>query len=258
MILAITSDLHCDHNFTPIEWPEADILVIAGDTANNVDAGLGLFHEAASRYRHVVTLDGNHEHWFNTRLRLTIEENLQLFVDSTPDNVHVLGHHMPSIELEGVVFIGANGWYTADMMGDPAANREYWKEEWADARFTGFVHMNQYYPWTRAEKDARLVGSELDKITDASKPVVVVTHTVPHTSLLRKGAEWAYTNNFFVSTYMHDLLESERARYITHWIYGHTHDRGETMINNVHMIANPRGKVEENPTWFVATQPIIM
>ena len=255
MQIAIASDLHIDYRSDPVDWPEADILVLAGDTANTIDLAIPLVCEAASVYKDVVLVDGNHEHWRNNRKRITVDENLEQYAMQLPDNVHLLrrGHH--SVMVQGVKFIGLNGWYTADYVGDPDNNRNYWKSEWSDSLFSGFIPISQHYPWTRAAEDAAIIQGEIDQINDAMFPVVVVTHTVPHRDCVRQGAEWSFSNNFFVNSHMRDIIEGDKSRYITMWIFGHTHDRMTKRINDVDLVANPRG---ENQNWSVVTWPIIM
>jgi predicted phosphodiesterase len=257
MQIAILSDLHVDYGTRPrpIEWVEADVAVIAGDTANSIDAALPVILEAAERYKDVVLVDGNHEHWRNSRKRITVDENLEQYAMQLPDNVHLLrrGHH--SVMVQGVKFIGLNGWYTADYMGDPDHNRAYWKENWSDAIFSGFAPISQHYPWTRAEEDARIIQDELGQINDAMVPVVVVTHTVPHRDCVRQGPEWSFSNNYFVNSKMQNIIDDGLARFVTLWIFGHTHDRMSKIINGVNIIANPRG---ENKNWSVVTWPIVM
>ena len=256
MLIAVASDLHINYADRPIEWPDADVLVIAGDTANDIDDALPLYREVAKRYRHVVTVDGNHEHWLNRQKNITVEENIEALLTQLPDNVYLLGQHLPSIEIDGVIFIGANGWYTGDAVSDPSYNREWWKTNYSDAYHTGFLTIPQAYPFTRAHADAELVSQELAKITDSSKPVFVITHTVPHRSLMRSGPQWDYMNNFFWNSGMQRIIENN-AQFITGWIFGHTHDRMEKVIGSTLFLSNPRGSIEENPRWWVVTLPVI-
>ena len=264
MKVCFVSDLHMDHNQPPITWPEADVLVIGGDTANTVGNVHKLINRVADRFRHVVLVDGNHEHYSNAPQNRTVEETVEAIRRQLPDNVHLLGHEKPRVKLDGVWFVGVNGWYSFDMVGDPIENRSMWKSFMNDNRWCGFETIPQMQPWDRAVEDAALVQRALDEIAEEDPqnltPIICVTHTAPHRDMVTWTTDpgWNRSNSFYVNSHMQRVLESEAGQKVTYWYNGHTHHRRERVIGKVFCLANPRGYPTENPSWEPVVLPVIM
>src|SRR5438309_10459367 len=66
--------LHVDWRYVQNEG--SDVLVIAGDTANNVDTTFDVVGAAAADYSYVLVVDGNHEHYNGDG---TVDENMERF-----------------------------------------------------------------------------------------------------------------------------------------------------------------------------------
>ena len=249
MKIVISSDLHCDFSQPPINWPEGDILVIAGDTANTIGDELKLLHKVSELYQHVITVDGNHTHYANRSQKRTIEQTLVAIMDQLPPNVHLLGHHNPHVECGGIHFVGCNGWYSFDMTGDPVINRILWKQEINDCHKIGLDVISQIPIWDRAVNDAELMREAINQITD-DKPIVAVTHTAPHRYMVKWAEDifWNRLNSFYVNSHMQKVLENEGQR-VSYWINGHTHHALELMVGQVSCISKPRGYPSENPSW---------
>lgn len=249
MKIAITSDLHINYHDWPIDWPEADVLLIAGDTANDMQTSNRLWKEAAGHYRDVLVIDGNHDHWSRPEREMTVEENIQSILPHLDSNVHFLGHHNPSMIINGIKFIGVNGWYSADYGGDPEMARHSYSDYSDYQRI--FQGTHQTMPWYRAQDDAEMINSELA----SGHPSVVMTHTIPHRSCVKDGPQFAASNNFFYNSHMEKIIEGECDN-LRMWVFGHTHDRMEKTINDVLVHANPRGQRSENPRWWVTTYDV--
>jgi hypothetical protein len=264
MNICYASDLHADHNQLPIEWPDADVLVIGGDTANSIGNVLKVARKAAKKFAHVVLVDGNHEHYSNAPQGRTVEATIASLATQLPENVHMLGHHRPRVTIDGVHFIGCNGWYSFDAMGDPIENRTIWRETMNDNRWIGFDAIEQTPPWDRAVNDAALMERTLREIADeedgqVASPIVAVTHTAPHREMVawRTSPVWNRSNSFYVNLHMEKVLVSPLGQRVTHWYNGHTHHRKDHMVGSVYCICNPRGYPGENPGWEPVVIPII-
>lgn len=266
MKICFVSDLHVDHNQPPVEWPEADVLVIAGDTANTIGNVLKTVTRLARQYSQVVLVDGNHEGYSNAPQGRTVEDTIEGIRRQLPDNAHLLGHHEPKILLDGpngpVWFVGCNGWYSFDMVGDPIENRALWKNFMNDNRWIGFETIEQSQPWDRAEKDAEMMHQALRDIAaeGIDTPIVCVTHTAPHRDMVmwKNEMSWDRCNSFYVNSHMQKVLESPEGQRVTFWQNGHTHHRMEKMIGKVYCFTNPRGYPRENPNWQPITLDVIM
>lgn len=261
MKIAISSDLHVDHNQPPIIWPDADVLVIAGDTANTIGDVLKLARKVSKRFQHVVMVDGNHEGYSNAPQGRTVEQTIEAIRSQLPENVHILGHHEPRIDIDGVHFVGCNGWYSFDAMGDPIENRYNWRHVMNDNKWIGFDKIEQMMPWDRAVADARLMKDTLDAIHAEGKdqPIVCVTHTAPHRDMItwKQDLNWDTANSFYMNSHMQKVLESEAGQRVTYWVHGHTHMRREKLLGRVYCVCNPRGYPRENPTWEPVVLPIV-
>lgn len=268
MKVAFVSDLHVDFSQPKIHWGDvrADVLVIAGDVANNIGEELKVYRRAAKFFPHVVITDGNHLHYSNANQKRTVEDTIASLAKQLPDNVHMLGHHKPRIELDGVHFVGCNGWYSFDVDGgDPIANRVRWMEEMNDCRNIGFDKIEQMPVWDRAVADAELVHKALTEIRDEDaaltvpKPIVVLTHTAPHRDMVawKDDLSWNRSNAFYVNSHMQKVLESPVGQQVTIWANGHTHHPKDMQVGRVYCICNPRGYPGQNPRWAPAVIPII-
>jgi Icc-related predicted phosphoesterase len=87
-------------------------------------------------------------------------------------------------------------------------------------------------------------------VSEATTPVVVVTHHAPHRELLQKNPNprWTSLNGSYANT----MMESIRDKRIKAWCFGHTHDRQDRVIDGVRYINNARGYPNENPGWMPA------
>lgn len=256
MKIAFASDLHADFAQIRVDWSkvEADVLVIGGDSGNTIGTTVKTITKAAKHFRYVVFVDGNHEHYSNAPQRRTVEQTIDRIRAQVPENAFMLGHHQPHVEIDGVHFVGCNGWYSFDCVGDPIANRLMWRERMNDNRWIGFDEIPQAMPWDRAVDDAYLMWETIGAIKHDGKPIVALTHTAPHRDMVHWSAtniEWNASNALYVNSHMQRALD-DHVGSITVWYNGHTHVRSERTINGVYHIANPRGYPRENPGWSPA------
>lgn len=257
MKICLASDLHQDIGQQPlIKWPEADVLVVAGDTANSLGEVVKFFDklQRKSSYQHILTVDGNHENYSNAPTGRTVADTRQRLLELLPEGVTFLPAHA-FVKIGDLHFVGRNGWYSFDYAGDPIANRAIWREEMNDCKWIGFDKLLQPPPWELAEQDARDIHDIIAGIVaeDGKAKIVVVTHTAPHRDLVNSDPRFLRTNAFYVNTRMQQVLEDFGSNIIL-WQYGHTHFRTEKMINGVYCIANPRGYPSENPSW----EPVVI
>jgi len=204
----------------------------------------------------VVVVDGNHEGYSNAPQNRTVEQTIDRLRALVPSNVVVLGHHQPHVEIGGVHFVGCNGWYSCDIVGDPIGNRDRWREEMNDCRWIGFDAIKQPMPWERAILDADLMRRTIEHVRGSGQPIVAVTHTAPHRDMVHwtiTDKAWDDSNAFYVNSHMSKVLE-DHGDAITIWYNGHTHFRSERTIHGVYCLANPRGYPRQNPAW----EPVVL
>jgi predicted phosphodiesterase len=94
MKICVLSDLHVDSGSDPFPLPEADVLIVAGDTANNPQTAMTVINQLSRHFKHTIVVDGNHEHYSNAYDGASVSQTLfDMNALAFPD-VHVLtpGH----------------------------------------------------------------------------------------------------------------------------------------------------------------------
>lgn len=259
MQVHVISDLHLE--FDDLELPGGDVLILSGDVceAKNLksssydpngimfdferanrrpDRYYRFFKEECSKYRHVIYVMGNHEH-YGFRFDKTynhIKENL-------PSGITLL--EQESVEIDGVVFIGATMWTDCNQ-GDPITMYSL-SQSMNDYRIITnyYEDKNQYFKlipevtYKVHKNTLEYFKSELAKNTD--KPVVVVTHHSPSKQSIKPRYQSDYHINGGYSSDLEQFIMGHPQ--IKVWTHGHTHDTFDYMIGDCRVICNPRGYV---------------
>jgi hypothetical protein len=257
----VVSDLHVDiWRGETLDWAslsnkDSEVLVIAGDTANNVQITFDVINAAAQVYNHVIVVDGNHEHYNGTG---TVEENMdQLRELCTPlANVSYLDGEA-TFKLGNVLFVGATGWYDWKAYEDQYISRETAKQAWY--QFSNDSRVPSYGKLGDPEKIAMTQAVQLAEHVraaqqdDAVENIVMVTHMSPRADLMewKTNLVWNQLTPSYVNTALKQVLDSDTGRKIKAWVYGHTLFRKLSVIDDITYINNARGYPRENPTFEV-------
>ena len=253
---SIISDLHLE--FGDLELPGGDVLILSGDVveakhlqqADYTPEIIGLsertgmkfhryarfFNEECSKYREVIYVMGNHEHY-----GFKFDNTYQQLADNLPSNVHLL--EKETYEIDGVVFIGGTMWTDLNK-GDPITSYTL-KSAMNDYRVITkhYKDKNIYHKLTpevtREEhmKTKRFISSAVAEAGD--KKIVVVTHHSPSTQSIKPRYRGDYHMNGGYSSAMEDFI-IERPQ-IKVWTHGHTHDTFDYMVGETRVMCNPRG-----------------
>jgi predicted phosphodiesterase len=256
MRVNVISDLHLE--FGDLTLPGGDVLILSGDVVEAKHLKLAdytpeiialgertgmkhhrymrFFYEECAKYREVIYVMGNHEH-YHYKFNKTyghLKENL-------PANIHLL--EKESVEIDGVVFIGATLWTDCNN-GDPLT------------MMTLQHGMNDYKTVTNHYKATDLYYKLTPKVTyedhirakqyisetanaAGNKPVVVVTHHSPsRQSTKPKYAADHHINGGYSSNLEEFIIEHPN---IQVWTHGHTHDTFDYQIGQCRILCNPRG-----------------
>lgn len=255
MKIVIVSDLHVDISGQKIiEWPDGDVIVVAGDTSNSAERTASTLNDLLNFYEYVIYVDGNHEHYNNnffseTIKRDTIENNLKYLDSLTESNViRLTGSNY--FDYKDYRFIGNCGWYTFDYYSDDLnKSLNLWRiysNDWKYIYLRG--NRNQMLPHGFAKDHSDLLLNQIKQTSD-DKKIIVVTHTVPHTKMLDYKPDdqlWEEMSSFYYNSHNQKILENEN---IMMWVNGHTHLSKYMDINGTACICNPRGYPNENPRW---------
>lgn len=95
------------------------------------------------------------------------------------------------------------------------------------------TQMANYY-----EQDIEFIIQELN--VPHNGPTIIVTHFVPDTRFIVKS------NNYFTNNALATIIKSN-CKMPNYWIFGHSHDPVNKIVNGVHFINNPHLKGEN--TW---------
>ncbi len=258
MNVCLVSDLHADRSdLDTTGWPKADVLLIAGDTANCPEVAAQVINDLSHQYPRTLVVDGNHEHYDNASRALSLRQTRDLLRNSLLPSVTLLSDH-PTVKIGDHYFVGANGWYSADSNGEPSYNRaRYFSDDIGlnDNRRIGFAQLGLDSPWGQAWDDAQHISTEMMRILfhDPVAKFVVLTHTAPHREMVSWEAANISSNPFFINGYMTPIMENF-AEWITLWHHGHTHHRNLKRLAGTTVVANPRGRPPENPNW----EPVVL
>ena len=272
MKINVISDLHLD--FADLVLPGGDVLILSGDICEarhlkkdmyNPDMVLlpneradqrpdrfyRFFEEECSKYREVVMVMGNHEHY-----GFQYQKTYAHIAANLPDNIVLLENQTHTID--DVVFVGATLW--TDMNKEDELTMWHMKSMMNDYKqVTMFNEVKNVYHRLTPEKTVADFYRSRDYIKTVvegryDQKFVVVTHHAP----TKVSTHPRYVND----TMMNGAYSSDLSKFILEnpqiklWTHGHTHDPFDYMVGSTRVICNPRGyqNYEERANWFRADE----
>jgi Icc-related predicted phosphoesterase len=257
MKINLVSDMHL--NFADIELPGGDVLIMAGDIvevgglrrADNAkkdtflaDRYRRFFREEMPKYRKVIYIMGNHEHYNNS-----YDDTADRLRRELPDNVHFL--EQESIQIDDVWFFGATFW--TDMNKGNPTSMHIIKQSMNDFKIIKLGHgirMDTLYGdsyWTNSFTPAYAASVFKDTVNklrvflDEHKDdkVVVVSHHAPSAmSIDPTFKDDHHMNGAYYSDLSELILDNPQ---IKTWVHGHMHNQSDYMIGDTRVVTNPRG-----------------
>lgn len=237
----LISDLHLEHWQDQIEWtgmPTSLVAVITGDISQDLDMTYRTVLEISKHYKHVVFVDGNHEHGFpgkdiNIR-RAAISEKFGKY-----RNISYLFRN--TVILDSVAFIGCNGWWSYDFC-EPYAS----KQDAIDFQAAkGLDHESIMEQWNTAVEDSEFICNTVGICTNNPeiKSIVVVTHTVPNRQLswMPEPVDLMPVMGTQGSSYLESVPMHDTNNKIKVWCFGHVHHPQDREIDGIRYVSNPRG-----------------
>jgi len=235
VLLWILSDLHLE--FTP-GWelpsgdaqPRFDVMVVAGDLVTRMERGVAWLLARVSD-RPIIYVPGNHE-FYGCDIDRTVEKARQAAAGT---NVRILQND--SVEIDGVLFVGATLWTDFALLGNPH-----------HAMQIAGSGMNDYYRIRKRRYEMRLRPTDtlarhhvtcefIARITrDARTGRTVV---VSHHGCVREAVKAGKESEMISAAYASDcqrLLE-----HVDLWIYGHTHESRDFTIGRTRIVSNAKG-----------------
>tara|TARA_Y100000389_G_scaffold199637_1_gene238406 strand:- start:460 stop:1242 length:783 start_codon:yes stop_codon:yes gene_type:complete len=239
MFIDIVSDLHVEYWIhRPYTWKpsnKADVVVIAGDIADDLDLTINELNKACDVYEKVIYIDGNHE-------------SSKHYNDLSYANKYICEHMKPrcnffnlsetEIVLDNYVIIGACGWWDfkicePDITFEESVNN--FNCDWNTR-----LDINKESIVNNIINEANInyinIKNKIKKYKDHYK-ICLVTHTVPSTLLLSDN--YPYDKRYAASYGNSMFAEFVKEDAVKYFIFGHNHDAiqkkligGKTFINN--------------------------
>ena len=249
MYLYPVSDLHIDINLRPHfggesltetfleNMPPADILVLAGDICNpRANISKMLFSMFDLKYKHVLYVPGNHE-YYGSNFRKT--ERALRELEARYESLHVLMND--EIFIDGQHFVGSTMWFsktdTSDLGVDMLADSHKIRGASGGVTFRDYVY----------EENEIAHDALLEMVNEDS---IVITHHAQH----HRQFFQAMNPDPKYPVRAHDVFYDHSAEEIIDkccpklWIFGHTHEPANDVINHENgrktlLYANPLGYV---------------
>lgn len=191
-------------------------------------------------YRHIVFIEGNHEHDMQPHMKFNADMLYEKFKQY--NNITYL--HRGSIILDSTAFIGCNGWWTFDF-AEPEISRE---EVWHQMLTQGFTDMLQSEILLTAKEDAQTLVNIIKQFNDDPniKDIVIVTHTAPmkRFNFCKPTAHPANVARSG-SSLLTQCLQYDTNRKIKAWCFGHVHHEIDIEIAGIRYLCHPRGLPDE-------------
>jgi predicted phosphodiesterase len=262
MRVNVISDLHID--FADLTLPGGDVLILSGDIFEAKSFKQAMYNpnmvlleherkdqrpdrfyrfmieECAAKYRHVVYVMGNHEHY-----GFQYHKTYAHIKEQLPDNIYILENEVK--EIDGVLFLGATLW--TDMNKGDDLTLYHMKSMMNDYRqVTMFNEAKSAYHKLQPEKtmaDHHHTVKYFKNILEENRangrrlPVVVVTHHSPSKASTKpRYIDDVIMNGAYSSDLSEFILDNPEIKV---WTHGHTHDNFDYMIGSTRIICNPRG-----------------
>lgn len=249
MKIQLISDLHLEFGYN-VHIPNAgaDVLVLAGDicdakvfkdpTRNFRNLAYYLFFdEVCDKFKHVIYIMGNHEHYKGTFNKTA---DILRSALSQYKNLHFLDNQ--SVFIDGVNFVGSTLWANANTEDALAAVKLQFAMN--DFRLIKVCddkgNYRKFSPYdVRREFNVSKLFLE-DSLGTAywnEAPCVVVTHHAPSF----KSIADEYKNDIDLNSLYASDLEYLMKDNVKLWCHGHTHTPFDYKIGNTRVVCNPRG-----------------
>lgn len=239
MKIWLFSDLHLEHTpLASLQPPEADICVAAGDICDSgIIPSLEWLNANIAPSMPVVFVAGNHEFY-----RSSIVESLAAAKAVAADmpRVHFLNNR--SIEIEGILFVGATLWTDQDLHNARLLSAFFAKDSQIGMKDYKKIKW-QKSPWQRLTP-SRTIGMHRESRSFIARSLeahqgkaVVVSHHAP--SILSLSQEDGALMS--ASSYASNLDSMIEELKPTAWVHGHIHRSNRYRIGETDILSNPRG-----------------
>ena len=238
----LISDLHVDTWEEPFDWTglaTSMVCVVAGDISRDRSTVLKTLEHLSHCYRGVFYIDGNDEHRYTLDDLGESYRSLANEIEKIP-NVTYLQDNVCIVD--GVAFLGTNGWWTFDMDSeiDYDQTRQWFRERYQiNETEVNNVEAMAFNDYAYLAKSVERLQTHQDV-----KKIVLVTHTVPSVELVDHDPELSgtYRLNCVGNSHILKVFKNDTERKISTWCFGHYHNDVDNLIAGVRFVNNCRGR----------------
>lgn len=238
----LISDLHVDTWPEPFDWTgmaTSVLCVVAGDISRDREVVYKTLEHLGQCYKAVIYIDGNDEHRWTLDQFDTSYQELADRIAQIPNVVYLQDN---VVVIDGVGFVGTNGWWTYDFDNDETYDAS---KQWFADQYKVDLHTT-YAIEQMALKDARYLLKSVKRLQTHQdvKQLVVVTHTPPSIELLSHDVDLEGTHMLNCSGNSHlmkTFIEDTELKIHT-WCFGHYHNDVDKEIHGVRFVNNCRGR----------------
>jgi len=231
MKIQILSDLHLEFGTRDYDFPQADVLVLAGDIHTGIN-GIKWVLDKALKIPVIYVL-GNHEYYRHSYPKLLNE--IRDSIRGT--SLYILENK--AICLDGITFQGCTLWTDFQLTGKPALASYECEQRMNDYRL---IRRDPTYSKLRPA-DTQLMHHQsvrwLEKSLSSSqtKSNVVITHHAP----CIKSIPLEFQNDPISAGFASNLENLIRNAGPELWIHGHIHRACDYLIGGTRIVCNPAG-----------------
>lgn len=246
MKIQLLSDIHLEFGHkVQIDNAGADVLVLAGDicSARNVNDYVWFFRECASKFKNVIYIMGNHEHYKHT-FNDTAKVIRECLLEHVPSNFYFLDNE--TVHINGVKFVASTLWTNMNNRCPMTMNKlQFGMNDFRLIKYRNnkddYYKFQPYHAYGEHVCARNFIDNVIDDWSDDA-PIVVVTHHLPSF----KSVPAIYANDTHMNGGYASNLEYMMTDRVKLWLHGHTHTPCDYMVNNTRVVCNPHGYPGEN------------
>lgn len=178
--------------------------VVAGNISTDIECIKNVLSNLSTQYRGVFYIDGILEHSNSDLYQDRIDELLMMCKNM--QNVIYLHNHV--VVLEGVAFVGINGW---DLDNNHIIDNQYNLSELDNVRDMDFAYLCNTVRMLQQNHDV--------------KKIVIISNSPPGSNLVFNNDHFSDSNDLSTALIL-DIF-----RKVSHWLYGNT-DINVDIVNN--------------------------
>jgi predicted phosphodiesterase len=216
------------------------VAVVAGDISNDWDYTFNSLVKISECYRHVIFVDGNHEH--NHKPNLI--ESCYKFQERLSSYRNITYLYKSAIVLDDTAFVGCNGWWTYDFCTPQVSTPDCWHSLINE----GFDENRLSEIFMTAKIETKNLKNQVESFNHDPRinNIVVITHTSPLKKFGYINPDMGYHHMGRAgNSMMSKILEVNTNNKIRVWCFGHVHHRVDETIDGIRYVCHPRGREEE-------------